>query len=207
MNEWPLEDRETVWLAEEQLERLADLIAARLASTPIARQALVDAATLAQELGVSRASIYEQAQNLGAVRVGAGARGRLGFDPERVRRILDDKAAYREPPSARHPKPRAAHRRRPARPREQRTDPIWYRRYGIWLDPATGEPLEKQPFRGDGSVRGPLGARGAAPEELQLHLQVSQARKRGAARNGPKGAGLRSSDEPGLCVDLQGERA
>ena len=85
MNEWPVEDRKTVWLAEEQLERLADLIAARLASTPIARQALVDAATLAQELGVSRASIYEQAQNLGAVRVGAGARGRLGFDPERVR--------------------------------------------------------------------------------------------------------------------------
>jgi hypothetical protein len=39
MNEWPLDDRETVWLAEEQLEQLADLIAARHANTPIAPHA------------------------------------------------------------------------------------------------------------------------------------------------------------------------
>jgi hypothetical protein len=182
MNEWPVKDRETVWLAEEQLEQLADLIAARLANTPIARQSLVDAATLARQLGVSRATIYEHAQDLGAVRVGGGARGRLRFDPERVRRILGDKATYRESPSARRTKPRPAHRRRPAEPREPPTDPIWYRRYGIWLDPATGEPLEKQPLRRDRSVRGPGGARGAPAEELQLHLKVSDARKRGAAR-------------------------
>jgi hypothetical protein len=182
MNEWPLEDRETVWLAEEQLEQLADLIAARLANTPIAPQSLVDAATLARQLGVSRATIYEHARELGAVRVGATARGRLRFDPQHVRRTLDNNAAFGEPSSARPAKSRAGQRRRPAQVREHRKGPIWYRRYGIWLDPATGEPLEEQPLRRDGSVRGPHAARGATHEQLQLHLDVSRARKRGAAR-------------------------
>jgi hypothetical protein len=182
MNEWPMEDRETVWLAEEQLEQLADLIAARLANTPIAPQSLVDAATLARQLGVSRATIYEHARELGAVRVGGGARSRLRFDPQQVRRTLGSKAAFSESPSARHAKPRAGQRRRPAQPRRHRNGPIWYRRYGIWLDPATGEPLEEQPLRRDGAVRGPRGARGATREQLQLHLDVARACKHGAAR-------------------------
>jgi hypothetical protein len=182
MNEWPVEDRETVWLAEEQLERLADLIAARLANTPIAPQALVDAATLARQLGVSRATIYEHARELGAVRVGGAARGRLRFDPQQVLRTLSSKAALGEPPSARHAKPRAGQRRRPLQRRDHHEGAIWYRRHGIWLDPATGEPLEEQPLRRDGAVRGPRGARGATCEQLQLHLDVSRARKRGAAR-------------------------
>jgi hypothetical protein len=170
-----------VWFAEEQLEQLADLIAGRLANTPILRQSLVDAATLARQLGVSRATIYEHARELGAVRVGGSARGRLRFDPEQVRRILSSKAAFGESPSARHAKPRAG-RRRPERPREHREGPIWYRRHGIWLDRATGEPLEEQPLRRDGTVRGPRGARGATREQLQLHLDVARACKHGAAR-------------------------
>src|SRR6516164_8486087 len=117
MNEWPMEDRETVWLAEEQLEQLADLIAARLASSPIAPQPLVDAATLARQLGVSRATIYEHSRELGAVRVGDGARGRLRFDAQQVRRTLSSKVPFGESPSARHAKPRACHRRRPAQSR------------------------------------------------------------------------------------------
>jgi hypothetical protein len=182
MNEPPAKDHETMWLAEEQLDRLADLVAARLASNPIAPQCLVDAATLAEQLGVSRATIYEHAQELGAVRVGAGVRGRLRFDPRQVRRTLEGKTEYRDPRSADHAPPRVGRRRCRAQPRERLTGPIWYRRYGIWLDPATGEPLEEQPLRRDGSVRGPKGVRGATPEQLQLHLKVSQSRKRGVAR-------------------------
>jgi hypothetical protein len=51
--------REPIRLADDQLQRLADLIADRLqtaptASDPAPPQALVDAATLAQALGVDR---------------------------------------------------------------------------------------------------------------------------------------------------------
>lgn len=42
---------------------------------------LVDAATVARLLGVSRATVYAKAVELGAIRVGNGKRGRLRFDP------------------------------------------------------------------------------------------------------------------------------
>ena len=45
---------------------------------------LVDAATLAKLLGVSRATVYAKADELGAVRVGGGKRARLRFDPARL---------------------------------------------------------------------------------------------------------------------------
>ena len=45
---------------------------------------LVDAATAARLLGVSRATVYARADELGAVRVGAGKRARLRFDPARL---------------------------------------------------------------------------------------------------------------------------
>jgi len=46
---------------------------------------LVDAATLAGLLGVSRAYVYEHATDLGALRLGDGPRARLRFDPDRAR--------------------------------------------------------------------------------------------------------------------------
>jgi hypothetical protein len=45
---------------------------------------LVDAATLARLLGVSRATVYARAEELGAIRMGDGKRPRLRFDPERI---------------------------------------------------------------------------------------------------------------------------
>jgi len=45
---------------------------------------LVDAATMAKLLGVSRATVYATADELGAVRVGGGKRARLRFDPARL---------------------------------------------------------------------------------------------------------------------------
>jgi len=45
---------------------------------------LVDAATAARLLGVSRATVYAKADELGAIRVGKGKRARLRFDPARM---------------------------------------------------------------------------------------------------------------------------
>jgi hypothetical protein len=173
---------EEVWLADEQLVHLADLIAERLAKAAGAQQSLVDAATLAQQLGVSRATIYEHARELGAVRIGAGGRGRLRFDPVQVRQVLAEKDAEGVPAGADRPSAVPRTRRTPSRGRQRPSGPIWYRRYGLWLDPKTGEPMELQPRNRDGSVMGPQGEHGASPEELQLHMKVSRGRKRGVSR-------------------------
>jgi hypothetical protein len=45
---------------------------------------LVDAATMARLLGVSRTTVYAKAEELGAIRVGSGKRARLRFDPARA---------------------------------------------------------------------------------------------------------------------------
>jgi hypothetical protein len=173
---------EKVWLAEEQLERLADLIAERLAKAAGAPPSLVDAATLAQQLGVSRTTIYEHARELGATRIGTGERGRLRFDPVQVRQVLAEKDAQGAPPDADRRSAGRRTRRTPGRGRHRPSGPIWYRRYGLWLDPKTGEPMELQPRNRDGSVMGPEGECGASPRELELHMKVSRGRKRGVSR-------------------------
>jgi DNA-binding transcriptional MocR family regulator len=61
--------------------RLAQLVADRVGE-PMPR--LVDAATLARILGVSRATVYAKAEELGAVRLGTGKRARLRFDPSAI---------------------------------------------------------------------------------------------------------------------------
>lgn len=77
-------------LEREQLVELAELVAeslaARLASA--VPGALVDAATLAERLGVERSFVYEHSGELGGVRLGDGPRGRLRFDPVEAGRRL-----------------------------------------------------------------------------------------------------------------------
>lgn len=72
------------------LEQLAELVASRVVEMLVERDqapaaGLVDAATLAQLLGVSRATIYEHAERLGAVQLGEGSKPRLRFDAEQAR--------------------------------------------------------------------------------------------------------------------------
>jgi hypothetical protein len=42
---------------------------------------LIDAAAVARRLGISRATVYAKANQLGAIRLGSGKRARLRFDP------------------------------------------------------------------------------------------------------------------------------
>jgi hypothetical protein len=51
---------------------------------------LLDAAAVARMLGVTRGWVYEHAAELGAIRLGAGSRPRLRFDPLRVGMALED---------------------------------------------------------------------------------------------------------------------
>lgn len=88
-------------LAEAIARRVVELLRDEEAEDRHAR--LVDAATLARELGVEREWVYAHAEQLGAVRLG-GPNGRLRFDRHEVGKRLDgaDAAAWR--PSRRRPR-------------------------------------------------------------------------------------------------------
>ena len=49
---------------------------------------LVDAAELARSLGIERSWVYTHAIELGAVKLGSGAKPRLRFDPQVAARVL-----------------------------------------------------------------------------------------------------------------------
>ena len=58
---------------------------------------LIDAATLARELNVSRTWVYDHADELGAIPLGAGERPRLLFDLERARQTAQARPSGRSP--------------------------------------------------------------------------------------------------------------
>jgi hypothetical protein len=71
-------------LARDDIDAVARRVVELLddeAPTSARPSGLIDAATAARLLGVSRATVYARADELGAVRVGAGKRARLRFDP------------------------------------------------------------------------------------------------------------------------------
>jgi hypothetical protein len=107
---------EAVTLAPEAIEAVAHRVAELLADTQPPAARLVDAATLAGILGVSRATIYDRAAELGVIRIGDGPRGRLRFDRERA------VAAWRDPEPAPEPAPRPPRGR--TRPRGAELLPI-----------------------------------------------------------------------------------
>jgi hypothetical protein len=57
-------------------------------SSSSSSRGLVDAATLAAELGVTRSWVYEHRAELGAIQLGAGTKPRLRFDVQRAREAL-----------------------------------------------------------------------------------------------------------------------
>jgi hypothetical protein len=104
-------DRNPADYDDDALDRLADLLAERLAVrlsglAPARAEPLVDAAEIARLHGKTRSWVYEHAGELGAVRLGSGRRPRLGFSTARVAAALEkvDKPATRllpEPPPPR----------------------------------------------------------------------------------------------------------
>jgi len=87
-------------------EGLADLLAATpTTTTPAPATRLVDAATVARELAVSRSFVYEHAAELGAERIGEGQRPRLRFDLDRARAAWNARQSNERSPVARSPMP------------------------------------------------------------------------------------------------------
>ena len=82
-------------ISEQDLERLADRIVERvlIGLAPSERGELVDASAIANRFSLSRSWVYENAEQLGVVRVGAGPRARLRFDASVVRERLARLAA------------------------------------------------------------------------------------------------------------------
>lgn len=69
-----------VTLDPASVDAIAERVAELLRGAATAPD-LIDAAEVARRLGISRGSVYELADELGAHRIGDGPRARLRFDP------------------------------------------------------------------------------------------------------------------------------
>jgi hypothetical protein len=165
-------------LEDDQLERLADLVAQRLSNTSSARGPLVDAQELARLLGVSRSVVYDHARDLGAIRIGSGTRGRLRFDPQVAMRAV--RATYSPEPAAVEPRrggPRAR-RRETAPTRHPFLEPTatWDGEAGLWRD-AKGYPTHDQCWRSSGLGTQGLVAEGPSNDLGATHREWEAARR------------------------------
>ena len=107
-------------IAPETIERIAQRVVQLLHhepntnddGTPAARD-LMDAGQLARHLGLTRAWVYEHAQQLGAIQLGDGPRPRLRFDPQTAMQAFNERQRRSEPQLAQADGPR------PGRPRRR----------------------------------------------------------------------------------------
>jgi len=94
-------------LNDSEIEAVAARVVELLRSAPSSRE-LVDANEIARRFGVSRAFIYDHADELGAVRLGPGPRARLRFEPAEVGRLLGERGKKQARPVSgpvRRPRP------------------------------------------------------------------------------------------------------
>jgi hypothetical protein len=101
-----------VTLDEGQLERLAELVAVKFGALPFHEEQLVDVGTVARYLGVDPAWVYAHADELGARRLGSGARPRLRFSLQEVSARLTQRSPVTDPKlSAEAPRSRSRPKR------------------------------------------------------------------------------------------------
>ena len=70
------------------IDAIARRVVELLEQRGLRRHELVDAAELARRFGIERSWVYTHAIELGAVKLGNGAKPRLRFDPEIAARVL-----------------------------------------------------------------------------------------------------------------------
>jgi hypothetical protein len=75
-------------LDPETVERIALRVVELLERRDLQQRELVDAAELARRFGIERSWVYSHAIELGAVKLGNGAKPRLRFDPQIAARVL-----------------------------------------------------------------------------------------------------------------------
>jgi hypothetical protein len=86
-------------------ERVADLLEQRAEQKRMPSAGLIDVAELARHLGVTRAWVYQHADELGAIRIGSGPRARLRFELGRVEEALTPAPAIPSPANPRRKAP------------------------------------------------------------------------------------------------------
>jgi len=95
-----------VQLDAATIEAIARRVVELLSETSRADTAtLLSAEQVAKQFGVSRAWVYENANRLGAIRIGEGSRPRLRFDSDEVARCMS--SAARQPADAPAPREHA----------------------------------------------------------------------------------------------------
>lgn len=72
----------------QTVEAIARRVVEILERRGLQQRELVDAAELARQFGIERSWVYTHAIELGAVRLGSGAKPRLRFDPQIAARVL-----------------------------------------------------------------------------------------------------------------------
>ena len=102
---------EQLSLSDEQIEQLADLVAARVVGMRPAGRPMLTAQDVSKTYRVSRAWVYENAGRLGGFRLGPGDRGPLRFDPETIAAALTPKGEAATPVSDSRPRRRASAKR------------------------------------------------------------------------------------------------
>ena len=108
-----LTDEQLDMLADALADRIADRLAERLAAPPNSAPGLVDAAELARSLGISRDTVYQHADELGAVRIGNGTRSRLRFDADKATARVSTSGSHQPDPPASAAPPRRRRQREP----------------------------------------------------------------------------------------------
>ena len=75
-------------LDPETIDAIARRAVELLEQRGLRKRELVDAAELARSFGIERSWVYTHAIELGAIKLGGGAKPRLRFDPEIAARVL-----------------------------------------------------------------------------------------------------------------------
>ena len=101
----------SVRLTDGEIRQIAERLV-ELLPRGVSGEGLIDAAEVARRLGISRSTVYERAEELGAIRIGDGSRARLRFDPKRVVDQLAPRSASLSGPEPGGRSRNASHRRR-----------------------------------------------------------------------------------------------
>lgn len=80
------------------IEQIAARVVELLRQNGATRTELIDASEAARRLGVSRATVYAKAGELGAIRIGDGPRARLRFDPAALAERVEGTRRRRQRP-------------------------------------------------------------------------------------------------------------
>jgi hypothetical protein len=134
---------------------------------------------LARLLGVSRAAVYQHARELGAIRIGAGERGRLLFDPAVAMRATYSRASPEAPKADKTRAGRPRVRKRgtaPARHPFLEPTAVWDGKTGLWRD-TRGYPTRDQCWRSNDLRTQGLVAKGPNHEPGATHFEWEAARR------------------------------